>query len=225
MLENVCAAIEKASRKKDVKVIANFPYDDFNKLEVRYLGSFNKFIINNLFWKAWDGDICCPMIEILVVGKYVTPVPVLIGNVSLKGYSSGRVGMFLEKNRYIPDEYEIENAIWNEKPMMTISQIKEIVKPIAEKYGLEAVYLFGSQARGEATPKSDYDFYVKRSKMRGLFQLSGLFIDLKAALGKEVDIVLEPDTERKLDDYLVEGIKRDGILIYHNQELSVEIKR
>lgn len=109
--------------------------------------------------------------------------------------------------------------------MMTISQIKEIVKPIAEKYGLEAVYLFGSQARGEATPKSDYDFYVKRSKMRGLFQLSGLFIDLKAALGKEVDIVLEPDTERKLDDYLVEGIKRDGILIYHNQELSVEIKR
>lgn len=98
--------------------------------------------------------------------------------------------------------------------MLTIDQIKEIVKPIAEKYGLEAVYLFGSQTRGDATVKSDYDFYVKRGKMRGLFELSGLFIDLKAALGKEVDIVLEPVTKRKLDDYIVEGIKKDGILIY-----------
>ena len=55
--------------------------------------------------------------------------------------------------------------------MLTINQIKEIVKPIAEKYGLEAVYLFGSQARGDANSESDYDFYVKRGKMRGLFQL------------------------------------------------------
>ena len=52
--------------------------------------------------------------------------------------------------------------------------------------------------------------------MRGLFQLSALFIDLKKALHKEVDIVLEPVTKRKLDDYLIEGIKKDGILIYEN---------
>ena len=106
--------------------------------------------------------------------------------------------------------------------MLTINQIKEIVKPIAEKYGLEAVYLFGSQARGEASPESDYDFYVKRGKMRDLFELSGLFIELKVALGKEVDIVLEPVSKRTLDDYLVEGIKRDGILIYCDLEYSTK---
>lgn len=113
MLEDVCAAIEKASRKKDVKIIATFSYGNFDKLEVRYLGSFNKFVITNLFWKTWDGDICCPMIEILIVGEYVMPVPVLVGNISLKGYSSGKVGMFLEKNRYVPDEEEIEKSIFN----------------------------------------------------------------------------------------------------------------
>ena len=106
--------------------------------------------------------------------------------------------------------------------MLTINQIKEIVKPIAEKYGLEAVYLFGSQARGEASPESDYDFYVKRGKMRDLFELSGLFIDLKVALGKEVDIVLEPVSKRTLDDYLVEGINRDSILIYCDLEHSTK---
>lgn len=97
-----------------------------------------------------------------------------------------------------------------------LEELKQIVAPIADKYGLEAVYLFGSQARGDAKPNSDYDFYVKRGKMRGLFQLSGLFIDLKKALHKEVDIVLEPVTKRKLDNYLIEGIKKDSILIYEN---------
>ena len=106
--------------------------------------------------------------------------------------------------------------------MLTINQIKEIIKPIAKKYGLEAVYLFGSQARGEASPESDYDFYVKRGKMKDLFELSGLFIDLEAALGKEVDIVLEPESKKKLDDYLVEGIKKDGILIYCNPKSSTK---
>lgn len=106
--------------------------------------------------------------------------------------------------------------------MLTIDQIKKIVKPIAEKYGLEAVYLFGSQARGEATPKSDYDFYIKRGKLRGMFKLSGLFIDLKAALGKKVDIVLEPVSKKKLDDYLVEGINKDGILIYCDPKPSAK---
>ena len=226
MLENVCAAIEKASMKKGVKVIEDaFSSLEYDNLKVRYLNSFNKFIITNLFWKALCGSVHCPVVEILVVKKYAKPVPVLVGNISLKGHSSEQVEMFLEKNRYIPDEDEIENSIWHELTMLTIDQIKEIVKPIAEKYGLEAVSLFGSQARGEATPESDYDFYIKRGKLRGLFELSGLFIDLKAALGKEVDIVLEPESKKKLDDYLVEGIKRDGILIYCNPELSVEIKR
>lgn len=37
-------------------------------------------------------------------------------------------------------------------------KLKKVISPIAEKYGLEAVYLFGSQARGDSLVESDYDF-------------------------------------------------------------------
>lgn len=95
-----------------------------------------------------------------------------------------------------------------------LKEIQEKVSPIAEKYELEAVYLFGSQARDEATENSDYDFYIKRGKLRGLFQLSGLFIDLKNSLSKEVDIVIDPEGHKQLDTYISDAIKKDGILVY-----------
>ena len=36
----------------------------------------------------------------------------------------------------------------------TIDEISQRVMPVAKRYGLSAVYLFGSYARGEATSKS-----------------------------------------------------------------------
>ena len=44
--------------------------------------------------------------------------------------------------------------------ILTLERIAEIVKPVAEKYQVEAIYLFGSYARGEATAESDLDFLV-----------------------------------------------------------------
>ena len=95
-----------------------------------------------------------------------------------------------------------------------LSEIKEKIVPVAEKYGLEAVYLFGSQARDEATENSDYDFYIKRGSLRGMFQLSGLFLDFKKALNTEVDIGVDPEGYKQLDDYIKNAIQKDGILVY-----------
>lgn len=101
-----------------------------------------------------------------------------------------------------------------------LQNLKNIVLPIAQKYGLEAVYLFGSQARGEETPASDYDFYIRGGSLRGLFQLSGLLQDLKQALRSDVDIVLAPQKPEhgKIDAYLLDGIKKDGVLLYERGE-------
>lgn len=46
----------------------------------------------------------------------------------------------------------------------TIDEICEKVQPIAEKYKLIRVSLFGSYARGEATAESDIDLYIQASK-------------------------------------------------------------
>ena len=70
-----------------------------------------------------------------------------------------------------------------------IEEIKEKVKPIAEKYGIETIWLFGSYARGEATEDSDVDLLVDRKTTFNLFELGGAFEDFKDVLKKNVDIV------------------------------------
>ena len=42
----------------------------------------------------------------------------------------------------------------------TLEQIRDAVAPIAKKYQIPAVYLFGSYARGTATEESDIDLLV-----------------------------------------------------------------
>lgn len=44
----------------------------------------------------------------------------------------------------------------------TVDGLKACVSPIAKKYGLRAVYLFGSYARNEATEDSDVDLLIDR---------------------------------------------------------------
>lgn len=71
----------------------------------------------------------------------------------------------------------------------TIDEIAAAVKPIAEKYGIDKVWLFGSYARGEATDKSDIDLLVDRRDFMSMFELGGMLEDLKEELKKNVDIL------------------------------------
>ena len=61
--------------------------------------------------------------------------------------------------------------------------------PIAEKYGVDKVYLFGSVARGDQTENSDYDFYIESEKIKSIFVISEFFQDLRDAVGSEIDMI------------------------------------
>lgn len=78
----------------------------------------------------------------------------------------------------------------------TLEEISRRVRPVAEKYKLKAVYVFGSYARGDAREDSDIDLLVDAagSGMRGL-DYGGLYADLEEALEKGIDMV----TVRALD--------------------------
>ena len=91
-----------------------------------------------------------------------------------------------------------------------LQQLKAIVRPVAEKYGVERVSLFGSRARGEERPDSDYDFLISSGKLRGLFALGGLLNDLEDALGTSVDIVTDTSSDREF----VQDIKQDAVVVY-----------
>ncbi|MGM9606129.1 MAG: nucleotidyltransferase family protein [Oscillospiraceae bacterium] len=52
-----------------------------------------------------------------------------------------------------------------------------IIQPIAEKYQIPAIYLFGSYARGTATDESDIDLLVDitGTSLTSLFSLGALY--------------------------------------------------
>jgi hypothetical protein len=91
-----------------------------------------------------------------------------------------------------------------------VDEIRERIIPVAQNYGVERIMLFGSYARGEATADSDIDLHVWCGDIRGLFRLSGFMLDLKDALGKEVDVVTHGGMRKRF----YERVKGDEVQIY-----------
>ncbi|TAE60991.1 MAG: DNA polymerase subunit beta [Nostocales cyanobacterium] len=92
--------------------------------------------------------------------------------------------------------------------------IKEVLLPfreeilkIANKYGAYNLRIFGSVARGEATPDSDVDFLLELEPHCSLFDYIALTQDLAALLGRKVDIA-EP---QHLHDLIKEKVLSEAI--------------
>ena len=91
----------------------------------------------------------------------------------------------------------------------SIEELQSIIVPLAQKYGAERIFLFGSYARGDMTDSSDIDLRIDKGSIRGL-ALAGLLVDLEDALGIPVDLI--PTTS--LDSRFLESIHPDEVLIY-----------
>lgn len=104
--------------------------------------------------------------------------------------------------------------------MLTIDEIKARINPIARQYRLNAVYLFGSYARNEATEESDIDLLIDRedSSVHSLFDMGDLYTALQEALGVEIDIVttqtLEQESTKQRTPMLIENIYSERIQIF-----------
>lgn len=72
--------------------------------------------------------------------------------------------------------------------VFTIADIKALVRPIAEKYNVDEIYLFGSYARDEADQNSDLDFLVFGGQNFKLTMIFSLAEELRAILNKKVDV-------------------------------------
>ncbi len=92
----------------------------------------------------------------------------------------------------------------------SLDEIKAIAAPIAKRYGVAAMYLFGSYARGEATSRSDLDFRIERGKIRSLFELSALYNDLSESFSKELDLL----TSQNMDADFLAAIRPEEVLVY-----------
>ena len=96
--------------------------------------------------------------------------------------------------------------------MFTIEEIREKVIPIAKKYDVKKISLFGSYARGEADEKSDVDFLFNGGdgKIKSYFNYLDFLFDLEDEFKCHVDAVSEGISDKNF----LNEIKNDEVILY-----------
>jgi len=92
----------------------------------------------------------------------------------------------------------------------SINEIKKRFEKVARKYEINEAYLFGSYARGEATQKSDVDFYIRADKVKG-FGWGGIWAETEKAMNKKIDLI---SSRAIIEKEFEEGMKKDFVKIY-----------
>jgi predicted nucleotidyltransferase len=66
---------------------------------------------------------------------------------------------------------------------------REDILKIASRHGVRQVYVFGSVARGDASPDSDIDFLVEVGPTRSSWFPAGLIVELEDLLERKVEVI------------------------------------
>ena len=100
--------------------------------------------------------------------------------------------------------------------IMGLQAMKEAIAEYFKTQPVLKAWLFGSYARGEATPESDVDILFvpdRADKPFTLFTMGNMYMDLKELLGCEVDLI----EAGSLRPYAQETADRDKMLIYERK--------
>jgi uncharacterized protein len=101
--------------------------------------------------------------------------------------------------------------VWNGVSDMEMDSVIEQIREIAIKYKINKLVLFGSRARGDHSPVSDYDIAIYAKNLSVLDRANfRADIDEIETL-KKIDIVFVYDSAT---DDLMKNIKRDGVILY-----------
>lgn len=98
----------------------------------------------------------------------------------------------------------------------TIDEIREKIVPVAKKYNLSAVYLFGSYARGEADEESDVDLAYDDLDSDG-YDIMSLVGEVSDIFSDDVDFLdvnrlLSPSTN--IGQLVKRNFLKERILLY-----------
>ncbi len=95
----------------------------------------------------------------------------------------------------------------------TIDEIKKIATPIAQKYGIKRLSLFGSYAREEANENSDIDFFIEKGSLKGLIQYNALIRELEEKFNLHIDLI----TSGINDKEFLNKIQKEEIILYETK--------
>ncbi len=99
--------------------------------------------------------------------------------------------------------------------MLELETIKEKVKPVAQKYNLMYIWVFGSYAKRKQKKNSDVDILVRTEDIiTYCYKIVDVKLALEEVLEKKVDIV----TTGSIKGSLLEGEKLEEVLVYSAEE-------
>ncbi len=129
---------------------------------------------------------------------------------SYKSYENDEEKQDTIKYNYIVEKLSKINQIDEETGILELEDIVRKCSKVFERYEVSFCYLFGSYAKGKATPVSDVDLLIS-ANVKGL-KFYGLVEEIRTALHKKVDVL---DVNQLKDNIeLTEEILKDGIKIY-----------
>lgn len=104
---------------------------------------------------------------------------------------------------------------------LSLSEVKAVVKELLKRYHAEYALLFGSYARGDATPDSDIDIIIVGGKdfvPRNIFALAE---DLREMTGRNADVFEMREVNTGTPFY--ESVMKEGI--FHEEMKELYIKK
>ena len=127
----------------------------------------------------------------------------------------GKLESVGNKQGYLKDL--VRDNLRCETGVLPFDSIKLRVLPVAKRYALNSISLFGSYARDEARPESDVDLLIDGGNYIGLFGFMDIKEQFEKALGKKVDLISRAALdENKSDSGLLfkQNVNKDERVIY-----------
>ncbi len=97
--------------------------------------------------------------------------------------------------------------------MSELEKISKKIKPVAKKYNLMYVWVFGSYVKNKQKKNSDIDIIVRTEDVAEGFKIAEVKLALEEVLKKEVDII----TTGSIKGSLLEDEELEEVLVYSSE--------
>lgn len=100
------------------------------------------------------------------------------------------------------------------KSNMKKNELFQIIISSLKNEGAKKIGVFGSHAKGNASPKSDLDLLVAFSKKKSLLDI----VRIERELFEKLNIKIDLCTRKSISPYLIDQIEDEEVLLYESKK-------
>lgn len=100
------------------------------------------------------------------------------------------------------------------REMPSLAELRALFRPFCQKHGIRRLEVFGSAAKGGATPESDLDLLVTLDEPVSTGELLEMAGEAEDLAGMPVDFVLRRSLEKSPNSFAREDILNSVLCVY-----------